>query len=91
MSLHRFPRKELKRGRWLEALEFVEEDLKDFYKLCCRHFPDGDTTKDPQLSLEKQFANPRSNGPRGPKVGQAPGISCSVNSTTSIFCCFIAA
>ena len=50
VSLHRFPRKEPKRGRWLEALELVEED---FTRLCSRDFPDGDATKDPQLRLEK--------------------------------------
>ena len=59
VSLHRFPRKEPKRGRWLEALELVEEDLKDFHRLCSRHFPDGDATKDPRLSLGKRFASPK--------------------------------
>ena len=59
MSLHRFPRKESKRGRWLEALDLVEEDLKDFHRVCSRHFPDGDATKDPQLNLGKRFASPK--------------------------------
>ena len=59
VSLHRFPRKEPKRGRWLDALELVEEDLKNFHSLCSRHFPDGDATKDPQLSLGKRFASPK--------------------------------
>ena len=31
VSLHRLPRKESKRGRWLEALDLVEDDLKDFH------------------------------------------------------------
>ena len=59
VSLHRLPRKESKRGRWLEGLEalyLVEEDLKDFHRVCSRHFLDGDATKDPQLNLGKQFA-----------------------------------
>ena len=59
VSLHRFPRKEPKRGRWLEALDLVEEDLKDFHRVCSRHFPDGDATKDPQLNLGKRFASPK--------------------------------
>lgn len=58
VSLHRIPRKEPKRGRWLEALDLVE-DLKDFHRVCSKHFPDGDTTKDPQLNLGKQFASPK--------------------------------
>ena len=59
VSLHRLPRKEPKRGRWLEALDFVEEDLKDFHRVCSRHFLDGDATKDPQLNLGKRFASPK--------------------------------
>ena len=57
VSLHRLPRKEPKRGRWLEALDLVE-DLKDFHRVCSRHFLDGDATKDPQLNLGKRFASP---------------------------------
>ena len=52
-SLHRLPRKEPKRGRWLEAFDLVEEDLKDFRRVCSRHFLDGDATKEPQLNLGK--------------------------------------
>ena len=59
VSLHRLPRKEPKRGRWLEALDLLEEDLKDFHRVCSRHFLDGDATKDPQLNLGKQFASPK--------------------------------
>ena len=59
VSLHRLPRKEPKRGRWLEALDLVEENLKDFHRVCSRHFLDGDATKDPQLNLRKQFASPK--------------------------------
>ena len=57
--LHRFPRKEPKRGRWLEALELTEEYLKDFHRVCSKHFPDGDDTKDSQLNLGKRFASPK--------------------------------
>ena len=58
VSLHRLPRKEPKRGRWLEALYLVE-DLKDFHRACSRHFLDGDAIKDPQLNLGKRFASPK--------------------------------
>ena len=57
--LHRLPQKDPKRGRWLEALGLVEEDLKDFHRVCSRHFLDGDATKDPQLNLGKRFASPK--------------------------------
>ena len=59
VSLHRLTRKEPNRGRWLEALDLVEEDLKNFYRVCSRHFLDGVATKDPQLNLGKQFASPK--------------------------------
>ena len=51
--------KKPKRGRWLEVLDLVEEDLKDFHRVCSRHFPDGDTMKDPQLNIGKRFASPK--------------------------------
>ena len=56
VPLHRLPRKEPKR-RWLEALDLVEEDLKDFHRVCSRYFQDGDATKDPQLKLGKRFGS----------------------------------
>ena len=59
VSLHRLPRKEPKQGRWLEALDLVEEDLKDFHRGYSKHFLDGDAMKDPQLNLGKQFASPK--------------------------------
>ena len=59
VSLHSLPRKELKRGRWLEALDLVEEDLKDFHSVCSRYFLDGDATKDLQLNLGKRFVSPK--------------------------------
>ena len=57
VSLHRLPQNEPKRRRWLEALDLVEEDLKDFHRMCSRHFLDGDATKDPQLNLGKRFTS----------------------------------
>ena len=59
VSLHRLPRNEPKRRRWLETLDLVEENLKDFHRMCSRHFLDGDATKDPQLNLGKRFASPK--------------------------------
>ena len=59
ISLHRLPRKQPKRQRWIEALDIAEEDLKGFHRVCSRYFPDGDATKDPQLNLGKRFASPK--------------------------------
>ena len=59
VSLYRLPRKESKRGQWLEALGLVEDGLKDLHRVCSRHFLDGNATKDPQLNLGKRFASPK--------------------------------
>ena len=59
VSLHRFPRSQPKRERWINALELTEGALKDYHRVCSRHFPDGDATKNPQLNLGKRFASPK--------------------------------
>lgn len=85
-----FPRKEPKRGRWLKALELAEEDLKDFHRVCSRHFPDGNATKDPQLNLGKRFASPKkrwtSRAKRAVKRNRlfSQGISESESSSRSV-------
>ena len=53
-----FPQSQPKRERWINALELTEGDLKDYHRVCSRHFPDGDATKNPQLNLGKRFASP---------------------------------
>ena len=58
VSLHCFPQSQPKRERWINALELTEGDLKDYHRVCSRHFPDGDTTKNPQLNLGKRSASP---------------------------------
>ena len=69
-SLHRLPRKKPKRGRWLDALGQVEEDVKNFHRVCSRHFLDGDAMKDPQINLGKRFASPKKRWTLRAKRGQ---------------------
>ena len=59
ISMHRFPRDDGRRKRWVEALDLEDMDIKDHYCVCSRHFPDADATKDPQLTLGKRFASPK--------------------------------
>ena len=33
--------------------------MKSHTRVCCRHFPGGDITKDPQTGLGKRFASPK--------------------------------
>lgn len=57
-SLHRFPSVPEKRSRWLEAFQISEDLIRSHSRVCCRHFRDGDATKEPIVSLGKRFASP---------------------------------
>ena len=57
-SFHRIPKDPHRRAGWLRGLGIVEGDLKDHSRVCCRHFPEGDSTKKPPISLGKRFASP---------------------------------
>ena len=41
-----------------------EEVIKESARVCCRHFPDGDCSKEPSITLGKRFASPRKKEPR---------------------------
>ena len=59
-SFHRFPIILSRRKRWLEVFG-MEEDfllLKPNSRVCARHFPGGDVTKDPQANLGKGLLLP---------------------------------
>jgi len=53
--MHRFPPD--RRQQWIEALD-IQEDLPANARICSCHFPDGDTSKLPSLTLGKRFASP---------------------------------
>lgn len=59
VSMHRFPKDQDKRRRWIEALDLKDVVIKDYHRVCSRHFPDADGSKDPQLTFGKRFASPK--------------------------------
>ena len=59
VSLHRFPVDPIKRQAWIDALKLREGDVKAHSRVCCRHFPNADPSKTPDLTLGKRFAFPR--------------------------------
>ena len=68
-SFHRFPSSLAKRTRWLQILEIDISLVKPNARVCARHFPAGDATKDPQLNLGKRFASPiKKNMPRAKRA-----------------------
>ena len=56
-SFHRFPVDERWRGVWLRVFQLQETQVKPHTRVCSRHFPGGDATKDPQLGVGKRFAS----------------------------------
>ena len=58
LSYHRFPSNVDKRALWLQVFQLTEEQLKPYYRVCSRHFPDADPKKKPNVWLGKRFASP---------------------------------
>jgi len=54
---HCFTNDPKQRERWLQLLEISEDQLTPHSRVCSRHFPGGDSSKDPQLNLGKQFSS----------------------------------
>ena len=59
VHMHRFPANPDKRQEWCEALCVQEKDLPSDARVCSRHFPTGDTSNLPPLSVGKRFASPK--------------------------------
>ena len=59
VHMHRFPANPDKRQEWCEALCLQEKDLRSDARVCSRHFPNGDTSNLPSLSVGKRFASPK--------------------------------
>ena len=80
--LHRFPSDKEKCSKWLEVFQIKEDQLKPHMRVCSRHFPDGDASKAPNLSLEKRFCSPcKKTGSRAKRAEKRRSLS--VLSTTS--------
>ena len=67
LTYHRFPANLERRAKWLSIFHLSEAELKPHTRVCCRHFPDGDTQKDPEISLGKRFTSPIKKGAPKPK------------------------
>ena len=59
VSFHQFPANPEKRVVWLRVFQIDESDIKPYFRVCSRHFPDGDAKKEPEVNLGKRFASPR--------------------------------
>lgn len=59
VSFHRFPKDQERRSKWISSLQLKENVVKDFHRVCSRHFPNGDAiNNDLNLTLGKKFASP---------------------------------
>ena len=68
VSFHRVPKNPGKRAEWLERLQLHEDSIKSSTRLCSRHFPGGDPTESPSLTLGKRFASPLKQGSRAKRA-----------------------
>ena len=59
VSFHRFPKERSRRQRWIEALDLTSIAIKDYHRVCSRHFVDADASRDPQLNIGRHFASPK--------------------------------
>lgn len=64
ISLHRFPSNKEKRSKWLEVFQMSEDQMRPHMRVCSRHFPDGDASRDPTITLGKRFCSPAKKDPR---------------------------
>ena len=50
-SFHQIPKEGVRRAIWMSVFDLKEENIKPSTRVCCRHFSDGDTKKNPDLTL----------------------------------------
>ena len=75
ISFHRFPSNKEKHSQWLEVLQITENQLKPHWRVCSRHFPDGDPSKLPTVTLGKRFCSPMKKGPRAKRAQKRRELS----------------
>ena len=83
VSAHRFPQSRSRRQRWIEALDLTSIAIKDYHRVCSRHFPDADSSQDPQLNIGRHFASPKKQGDRNKRAKRRESISNSTISSLS--------
>lgn len=49
-SFHRIPKDPTLRTMWISVLQ-IREDIKPSTRVCCRHFPGGNTNETPDITL----------------------------------------
>lgn len=59
VSLHNFPANPTKKQYWCETFGVSLDDLKPYYRVCSRHFKDGNIENGPDPTLGKRFASPK--------------------------------
>ena len=59
ISLYRIPSCPIKRKEWIECLSLDEASLRDHHRVCSEHFPNGDQTQKPSLTLGQKFVSPK--------------------------------
>ena len=90
LTYHRFPVNPERRHKRLSVFQLSEAELKPHTRVCCRHFPDGDAQKDPEISLGKRFASPIKKGaPRTKRANRRQQEkdfrqTCSVSMSRSV-------
>ena len=71
LTYHRVLANPERRAKWLSVFQLSEAELKPHARVRCRHFPDGNAQKDPQITLGKRFASPIKKGvPRMKKANR---------------------
>ena len=83
VSFHRFPADPALRAKWISKLELDADVVKPHSRVCSRHFPGGDATKEPQLNLGKRFASPRKKDHPRAKRAKARDASKDIPRLTS--------
>ena len=48
----------IKKKEWIECLSLDEANLRDHQRVCSKHFPHGDQTQKPSLTLRQKFVSP---------------------------------
>ena len=95
LSMFRIPADPHRKKLWLEALGLVEEELKEHYRVCSKHFLHSDSSNIPSLNLGKRFSSPKKDTARKERAKKralvspvpAPGSSkahCSRSQSTPV-------
>ena len=57
ISMQRIPSCPIKKKEKIECLSLDKASLRDHHRVCSNHFPHGDQTQKPSLTLDKKFVS----------------------------------